>query len=171
MSLYQYIHPIDQPSGVFRLIDWMEANSLSTDYDTVNTDGSYSYTDKIASNPKGFSAAMGDYSIIWGNGNEPGCFTEKQLRPGLSLSTVIDNTEKVQPFLQDVTSAVLPILDSDTQSQLNYLVSECKNYAQESWAKLVTGELSFDKWDAYCKQLESMGYRDLEKMLKEMLEL
>lgn len=149
-------------------LTWM---GIENDTYTVNTDGSYSYTGKIASNPKGFSAAMGDYSIIWGNGNEPGCFTEKQLRPGLSLSTVIDNTEKVQPFLQDVTSAVLPILDSDTQSQLNYLVSECKNYAQESWAKFVTGELSFDKWDAYCKQLESMGYRDLEKMLKEMLGL
>ena len=34
MSLYQYIHPTDQPSGVFRLIDWMEANFLSTDYDS-----------------------------------------------------------------------------------------------------------------------------------------
>ena len=34
MSLYKYIRPIDQPTGVFRLIDWMEANFLSTEYDS-----------------------------------------------------------------------------------------------------------------------------------------
>lgn len=34
MSLYQYIRPADQPTGVFRLIDWMEANFLSSDYDS-----------------------------------------------------------------------------------------------------------------------------------------
>lgn len=34
MPICQYIHPTDQPSGHFRLIDWMEANFLSTDYDS-----------------------------------------------------------------------------------------------------------------------------------------
>ncbi len=32
MSTYRYIRPIDQPSGAFRLIDWMESNFKSDDY-------------------------------------------------------------------------------------------------------------------------------------------
>lgn len=32
MSTYQYIRPIDQPTGAFRLIDWLEENFLSPDY-------------------------------------------------------------------------------------------------------------------------------------------
>lgn len=133
----------------------------------VNEDGSFDYLPLIAEDPAGFSAAMDDYSIIWGNGKEPGCFTEKQLEPGLSLSTVIANTEKVKPFLQKVTSTPLLILSADKQSEYNYLQSEVKGYAQEMWAKFVTGEADFDAWDEYCEQLEKIGYRDLEKFLKD----
>lgn len=32
MSTHRYIRPIDQPSGTFRLIDWMESNFKSDDY-------------------------------------------------------------------------------------------------------------------------------------------
>ena len=32
MSIYKYISPIEQPSGSFRLIDWIEKNFYSTDY-------------------------------------------------------------------------------------------------------------------------------------------
>lgn len=34
MPAYQYIHPADQPIGAFRLIDWMEANFLSAEYNS-----------------------------------------------------------------------------------------------------------------------------------------
>ena len=32
MPLYQYIKPTDQPSGKFRLIDWLEKNLQNTNY-------------------------------------------------------------------------------------------------------------------------------------------
>ena len=34
MSTYQFIHPTDQPSGAFRLIDWMEESFTSTDFNS-----------------------------------------------------------------------------------------------------------------------------------------
>ena len=34
MSTHKYIHPIDQPSGSFRLIDWLENNFFSTEFDS-----------------------------------------------------------------------------------------------------------------------------------------
>ncbi len=132
----------------------------------VNEDGSYSYTDKIANDPAGFSAAMGDYSIIWGNGFEPGCFTEKQLEPGLSLSTVIENTAKVEPFLEEVSEATMPILDTATQNRFTYLNSEIGTYCKETWAKFITGDLSFDQWGSYCEQLDKLGYPEFEAMIK-----
>ena len=132
-----------------------------------NPDGSYSYTEKIANDPSGFSAAMGDYTIVWGNGNEPGCFNEVQLEPGLSLSTVIENTEKVLPFLQDVTESVLPIMDEETQTEYTYLNKEIGNYVKETWAKFISGDKPFSEWDSYCSELERLGYRDFEALVKE----
>ena len=145
-------------------LTWM---GIEGDTYVVNPDGTYSYTDKIANDPRGFSAAMGDYSIIWGNGNEPGCFTAKQLEPGLSLSSVVENTEKVLPFLQDVSAAVLPIMDDATQSEYTYLNKELGAYVKETWAKFINGSLPFSEWDAYCEQLEALGYRDFEAMVKD----
>ncbi len=145
-------------------LTWM---GIENETYVVNPDGSYSYTDKIANDPRGFSAAMGDYSIIWGNGNEPGCFTEKQLEPGLSLSTAIENTEKVLPFLQDVTEAVMPIMDQKTQTRFTYLNQEIGAYVKETWAKFINGSLPFSEWDSYCQQLEELGYREFESMVKE----
>ena len=32
MSKLSFVHPIDQPSGTFRLIDWLEKNFLDSNY-------------------------------------------------------------------------------------------------------------------------------------------
>ena len=144
-------------------LTWM---GVEGDTYIVNPDGSYSYTEKIAGDPRGFSAAMGDYSIIWGNGFEPGCFTEKQLEPGLLLSTAIENTEKVLPYLQHVSEAVLPIMDTKAQAEYTYMDKEIGTYVKETWAKFINGSLPFSEWDQYCAQLEKLGYSDFEALVK-----
>lgn len=130
-------------------------------------DGTFAYTDMIANDPKGFSAAMGAYSIIWGNGVEPGVFTARQLEPGLSLSTVIQNTEKVEPFLQELTTVSLPILSSADQQRYNFLNSELETYVNEMRAKFITSEIGFDQWDAYVAQLEKLNIGELETFIKD----
>ena len=32
MANFKYINPLDQPTGVFRLIDWLESNFLCDDF-------------------------------------------------------------------------------------------------------------------------------------------
>lgn len=131
-----------------------------------NEDGTFSYLPKIAEDERGFSAAMGDYSIIWGNGSEPGCFTARQLEPGLSLSTVIENEERVDPFLQDIATTPLPIMTSEQETQYKMLTQEIDTYKNEMWAKFVTGEVGFDKWDEYVNQLEALGMNELTELIQ-----
>ena len=109
---------------------------------------------------------MGDYSIIWGNGSEPGCFTARQLEPGLSLSTVIENEERVDPFLQDIATTPLPIMTSEQETRYKMLTQEIDTYKNEMWAKFVTGEVGFDKWDEYVNQLEALGMNELTELIQ-----
>ena len=132
-----------------------------------NADGTLSYLDVVAKDPKGFSAAMGNYSIVWGNGSEPGCFSARQLEPGLSLTVVPENEKRVDPFLQDIATTPLPIMSADQEREYKELTQELNTYKNEMWAKFVTGDVGFDQWDTYCEQMEALGHSRLEAMIKE----
>ena len=77
-----------------------------------------------------------------------------------------ENTAKVEPFLEEVSEATMPILDTATQNRFTYLNSEIGTYCKETWAKFITGDLPFDQWGSYCEQLDKLGYPEFEAMIK-----
>ena len=134
-----------------------------------NGDGTCTYLDKIATDERGFAAAMGEYSIVWGGGTEPGLFTERQLGPGVELTTMLENEARVDPCLQEEASTPLPIMTTAQEAQYKRLTQEINTYKNEMWAKFVTGDVGFDQWDEYCRQMEALGIQELDALIKEAI--
>lgn len=132
-----------------------------------NEDGTFSYVDDILYAPEGYAKKLGQYSITWGNGTEPGMFTQRQLRPGYENTTMEENVATVKPFLQDVATTPLPIMSADQEEEWQMINEELNPYLKEMWAKFVSGEASFDQWDDYCKTAEQLGLSRAVEMIKE----
>jgi putative aldouronate transport system substrate-binding protein len=131
-------------------------------------DGTLGYKEEILKNPKGLTVALGAMTI-WQGGGEFGYYTDKHLSPMMEGSTRPADYKTVQPYLPKKQYA-LPLLSKEKQDQMNAVRTDLDTYTDEMRAKFISGDKSFDEWDAYVSTVKKMGLDKLEQIFQESLD-
>ncbi|MBB6731236.1 extracellular solute-binding protein [Cohnella zeiphila] len=123
-------------------------------------DGKPVMKDSVLNDSRGVMAAMGDINLVPGGGF-PHLVTEKTggLTNNEKVMEVYGYVEKYIP--QTIYGA--PIFDKAASEKILSLRADIDKYVNESVAKFILGELSFDRWDAYVNTLKKMQLDELEK--------
>jgi len=117
----------------------------------VDDDGEYVYTDLIEDNPEGLlrTEAISKY-LTWRTGSYPSMVVEKYFK------TPTEPADKVE---DDKPEEIWPPF-THTEDELEIISSiggDIEDYVEETRALLITGEMSFDKWDEFVDTIENMG--------------
>lgn len=125
-------------------------------------DGLPEYTDEVYNDPRGYGVAIGDFSPYPGGGS-PQYLTEYN---SIEPPTIVEAQKKLEPYLPEVVYGP-PLFDEDTANEVNQIRQDMDTYFDESTAKFINGDLSFDKWDEYVATIENMGLERLVEIYQE----
>lgn len=125
-----------------------------------NGDGTYSMTEYVTNNPDGLNRpqAIGQYAIGWAGGACPVYTTEAFERARLTDSC-FEAWDVVQPYY-DVVGLASFSYTTEEQDRLNSLTADIITYVDEMKVAFITGKQSFDRWDEYVKNIETMGFEE-----------
>lgn len=124
-----------------------------------NADGSVDYVDDIKNNPNGLNLdqAVGQY-LIWPGGYYPGFVTQKYFKGAEGLPTSVDNAKKAEPHVVPQDQIWPPFnFTAEEQADLTGIQTDITTYVDEMRDKFISGNASFDEWDAYVSTLQKMG--------------
>lgn len=130
----------------------------------VNDKGEYEFVEEITKNPDGltFDQALTPY-VTWMGGSYPGYVQYKYFKGSESLPSAVAVGEKVKKNVpEEIWNAF-----NYTEEEIDFLQSvgsDMQSFIGEMEAKFITGELSFDQWDKYVKQVEDMGVDEYLKI-------
>ena len=122
-------------------------------------DGKPEFLDSILNDSRGLMAAMGEINLVPGGGF-PHLVIEKTGGP-----TNNEKVREVQSYIENYIPDVIygaPIFDKETNETILPIKADIDKFVEESVAKFIIGELSFDAWDDYVKTLKQMGIDQLE---------
>lgn len=105
----------------------------------------------------------------WPGGGSPQLVTEKNAS-AINPPEAQEAQGKLDPYLPEAVYGA-PIFDEDTTKEVEQLRQDIDMYYQESTAKFITGDLSFEKWEEYVATLENMGLDRLEEIYQEAYDL
>lgn len=75
---------------------------------------------------------------------------------GISLTEPeIAAAEAMRPFMNRLIPA--PNFTEDETSELATLRADLETYQEETWTKMINGELAMDQWDSYVAQMKELG--------------
>jgi putative aldouronate transport system substrate-binding protein len=116
--------------------------------------------DSVLNDSRGLMAAMGEINLVPGGGF-PHLITEQSGGP-----TNNEKVRELQSYIEDyIPDQILgaPIFDKETSETILPIKADIDKFVEESAAKFILGELSFDTWDDYVKTLNQMGIDQLEE--------
>lgn len=134
------------------------------------TDDGPELLDSITDNPEGLSKqeALAEYIINPGGGhpviNMPEYSTAPEFEP-----EDLENAEHMKPHNIDEAWPVF-FYEEDEQKKLDSIGADITKYVDEMKSKFVAGEESFDDWDDYVEQVESMGLDEYMKIQEKAFE-
>ncbi|GGD78551.1 extracellular solute-binding protein [Paenibacillus nasutitermitis] len=160
------------PEATMRWIDYFYGDEGSIFFrygiegQTYNkkADGLPEYTEEILTDKRGTGTTIGQFSP-WPGGGAPHLINENN-SSAINPPEVQAAQEKMDPYMpKEILGA--PIFDDATSKEVNTLRQDLDTYVGETTSKLITGALSFDKWDAYVKTLNQMDLSRLESIYQE----
>ncbi|MEC0239985.1 extracellular solute-binding protein [Paenibacillus dokdonensis] len=123
-------------------------------------DGIQQYTDEVKNLPKGTGSAF-----PWPGGGTP---QHSTLKTAVHVNTPRDAeaASKIEPYvLKKVYPA--PMFEENVSKKIFDLRDDLDTYTNESRAKFITGDLSFDSWDQYVSTVKDIGIEKLENYYQE----
>jgi putative aldouronate transport system substrate-binding protein len=129
---------------------------------TFNFDenGIQRFTELVTSLPKGTGSAF-----PWPGGGTP---QHSTVKTAVHVNTPRDAAAaaKVEPYvLERVYQA--PMFEGNVSKKVFDLRNDLDTYTNESRAKFITGDLSFDAWDEYVSTVKNIGIEKLEEYYQE----
>ncbi|MFD0679017.1 MULTISPECIES: extracellular solute-binding protein [unclassified Paenibacillus] len=155
------------PEATIRWVDYFfsEEGSIFYQYGIEGQtftmkDGKPAINDSIKNDSRGLMAALGQVNLVPG-GAFPYLTTDK-------TGNIVENekTQEVSKFVEKYIPQTIygaPIFDKATMDQIVPIKTDIDKYINESVAKFIIGELSFDKWSEYAATLKKMKIDELEK--------
>lgn len=124
-------------------------------YETTE-DGDVQYLDKITDSEDDLTPEqeIAKY-LTWPGGGYPGLLKREYFPLGATEATN-KISEETEPYLIDEIWPAFTYT-SDENRDLQALEADIDKYVEEMEARFITGEVSFDDWDEYVQQIESMG--------------
>ncbi len=123
----------------------------------------FRYKKEILESKDGFENVMAKY-VIFPGGLQLGYYTEKQLAPTMEGTKIPAFAEKVKKFMRE-TRRLIPMLSPEDATKVTQISNDINTYAKDMRAKFILGKADIDKeWDAYVKQLETLGIKELNKI-------
>lgn len=179
-QLYSGASPIASPTGTFAITNvnkHPEASIRWVDYfygdegsvfarfgvegqTYTMKDGVPVFNDSVLNDSRGLMAAMGEINLVPGGGF-PHLVTEQSGGP-----TNNEKVRELQSFIEDYIPKTIygaPIFDKATNEKIMPIRADVDKFVDESVAKFILGELSFDTWDKYVDTLNKMGIDKLEE--------
>lgn len=125
-----------------------------------NDDGSLDFTELITDNPDGLTQdqALASY-VTWLGGSYPGYVQEHYFKGSETLPNAVENGEMAQP---DVVEEVWNGFNYTREEQQfrDSVGADLETFINETEDAFITGRKSFDEWDAYVEQVESLGLEE-----------
>ncbi|MBD2867194.1 type 2 periplasmic-binding domain-containing protein [Paenibacillus arenilitoris] len=159
------------PAESIRWIDYFsgEEGSIFLRYgvegQTFNyADGVPTYPDEVLKNEKGSAFAISQFApwpgtaiTHWINDKNSNAVNPPQVQ---------EAAEKLEPYIPERILGA-PLFDAATAKKVDTLLTDVNTYIDESSAKFVNGERSFDDWDNYVSTLNKMGLAEIEEIYQE----
>ncbi|MGI6173510.1 MAG: extracellular solute-binding protein [Christensenellales bacterium] len=152
----------ENPEKAVSYLDWFyspEGSLLANwgiegeDY-TVQEDGTFLYTDKIVHNEEGVAIATINFKYLYSHG----AFLRDWERENGSYGQEANDCQKRWGDSAD-DALMMPVTLSYTDEEsgeFTSIMNDINTYVAENVVAFVTGERSFDEWDAYVAQIEQM---------------
>lgn len=115
------------------------------------------YEDSVLKDPKGIGSMT-----PWPGGGSPQWVNDKDAT-AINTPETAEASKKLEPYVPKKVYPD-PIFDANTANQVNDIRTDLDSYVNQSTAKFITGDLSFDNWDKYVSQLKKIGIDKLEKL-------
>jgi putative aldouronate transport system substrate-binding protein len=82
---------------------------------------------------------------------------------GLIVTEQVAEAERMtEPYQSEMISR--PVFMPEEADELATLNADLRTYRDETWTRMIQGDLSMDDWDAYVAQMEQMGARRVEEI-------
>jgi putative aldouronate transport system substrate-binding protein len=131
-------------------------------------DGLPEHNDEILQDERGSGVAIGQLTP-WPGGGSPQYITVRNAS-AINPPEVQKAQEALDPYLPEAIYGA-PLFDEDTSKEVDRIRQDMDMYFEESSAKFITGDLSFDNWDEYVSTIESMGLERLQEIYQEAYDL
>ncbi|MCJ7842892.1 extracellular solute-binding protein [Lederbergia sp. NSJ-179] len=123
-------------------------------------DGVPEYTDEIRNLSKGPGSAFP------GPGGGTPQYSTVKTAGSVNTPRDAEASSKIEPYvLEEVYPA--PLFEEDVSKEVYDIRDDLDTYANESRAKFITGDLSFDSWDQYVSTVKDIGLEKIEKYYQE----
>ncbi|WP_078393555.1 extracellular solute-binding protein [Shouchella patagoniensis] len=132
-----------------------------------NDDGTLDFTELITDNPDGLTQdqALADY-ITWLGGSYPGYVQQHYFKGSEAYPNSIENGELAEP---DAVEEVWNGFNYTREEQQfrDSMGSDLETFINETEDAFITGRKSFDDWDDYVAQVESLGLEEYMSIQRE----
>lgn len=159
----------ESPWVSFRLLDYfftyegsMTVGCFNEDLIGVTcqkTESGWDYSEAMLNDERGVAVAVGEACPLPGGGF--GYWRHADNSNYIYSKKVQANVPVWEPYYQQDAVYGAPQFDTETSDRVNEIRSDLDIYINECQAKFITGELSFDKWDAYVKTTVQLGADEL----------
>ncbi|NMM53550.1 extracellular solute-binding protein [Paenibacillus aquistagni] len=127
----------------------------------VNDKGEYEYLEEITNNPNGLNLdqAVSQY-LTWPGGYYPGIVKQQFFKGAEGLPSSVKNAEESEAFyVKEEDRWPSFNFTPEEQDELTTIQTDIHTFVDEMRDKFVSGEASFEQWDDYVKQIESMNVK------------
>lgn len=123
--------------------------------------------EEITNNPDGLTLtqALAQY-IINPGGNHPVMVTDDYFTGSENNPLDHEAAKLLEPYLIDEIWPAFTYT-ADENKRMTILSTDLSKYVQEMQAQFITGEVSFDKWDDYVKEIEKIGLEEYMEIQQE----
>lgn len=122
-------------------------------------DGTVDYLEEMKNDPSGktLDQHVGDY-LMWPGGVYPGIVRYDYFKGAESGEKSTINSQEVKQY-RIPDEDILPKMNYtlEENEQVSAILTDVNTYIEETMAKFITGEMSFDEWDSYLANLEKMN--------------
>lgn len=158
----------EHPEATIRWIDYffgeegatLQFMGIEGESYVVNDAGDYEFLKEITNNSDGltFDQALTPY-VTWMGGSYPGYVQEKYFKGSEAMPNSLAVGEKVAPDAPEELWNGFNYTDEELDFKQT-IGSDLQQYVSEQEALFMSGDKSFDDWDAHVEQIEAMGLEE-----------
>ena len=136
----------------------------------IDSNGKPQFTDYVTKNPNGLSMeeALGRF-VAWSGGGNPSVADDLHFGNHLIPKISVEGAQALLPYTpKEVWGSFTYTPEESTR--LSVLQQDIDTYVDDTAAKLIAGQVSFDTWDAYVSNIEKMGLKEYREIVQAALD-